>query len=312
MSVLERPDRRCGATNRQGARCGNMALRGQRVCRFHGGKSPQAKQAAARREAERRAFAALSRHKADPVDNPLEAFRQLAGEVIFVKDWARKRVEELDELRYRGASGEQLRGEFQAFERLLDLCRRVLADYGRLNVDERLAAIDERVMAAYTQHAFEGLQAVLEQLLPEEFRPLALALVSARLRGSPAPVEGSEALSQWQALLAAAGQVPGLRFELDRVCAERDALVVQRDELLEVLRRNRSGPALAIEAPKPAEVVVERESITLPDPEPSEPHEVLPPAASTRRGGPMRFRPLGAQSQGDGWDRFRSGDGHLW
>ena len=41
----------CSATNRSGARCGAWALRGQSVCRFHGGKSPQALAAARRLDA---------------------------------------------------------------------------------------------------------------------------------------------------------------------------------------------------------------------------------------------------------------------
>jgi hypothetical protein len=41
---------RCGATNKQtGEPCGNWAIKGGTVCRYHGGAAPQVKAAAARR-----------------------------------------------------------------------------------------------------------------------------------------------------------------------------------------------------------------------------------------------------------------------
>lgn len=40
---------RCAANNQRGTRCGKPALRGQKVCDYHGGNSPQAKAAAKRR-----------------------------------------------------------------------------------------------------------------------------------------------------------------------------------------------------------------------------------------------------------------------
>jgi hypothetical protein len=43
------PTRTCSAHNRQGKRCGNAAMRGQRVCRYHGGMAPQSLEAARRR-----------------------------------------------------------------------------------------------------------------------------------------------------------------------------------------------------------------------------------------------------------------------
>ena len=40
--IDRRDPRRCTATNRAGAPCGKFSMRGQNVCRAHGGASPQA------------------------------------------------------------------------------------------------------------------------------------------------------------------------------------------------------------------------------------------------------------------------------
>ncbi|WP_370297500.1 HGGxSTG domain-containing protein [Cellulomonas sp. HD19AZ1] len=53
------PHARCTAHTRRGAHCGQPRMAGQRVCRLHGGKSPQALAGAERRQGEERARRAL-------------------------------------------------------------------------------------------------------------------------------------------------------------------------------------------------------------------------------------------------------------
>lgn len=91
-------DRRCRATNRAGTRCGRPAILGGTVCNLHGGKSPQAKKAAARRLATADALAELDRLgvplDVEPAEAMLAMVAEAAGNVAFL----RRRVQDLDQL----------------------------------------------------------------------------------------------------------------------------------------------------------------------------------------------------------------------
>jgi hypothetical protein len=74
----------CSAFSKStGERCKGPAMRGSRVCRLHGGASPQARAAAARRLAEAEAKQAAAevyvRHAGKAPDSPLEALKALAA-----------------------------------------------------------------------------------------------------------------------------------------------------------------------------------------------------------------------------------------
>lgn len=79
------------------------------------------------------------------VTNPLEELSKLAGEVLLYKDWCAHRLREVqDRFRYEGKAGEQLRSEVSMYERSLDRCSKLLTDWGKLNIDERLSRIEEK------------------------------------------------------------------------------------------------------------------------------------------------------------------------
>ena len=88
---------RCIARRTNGRRCGKTALRGQKVCRVHGGTSPQALAAAKKRladEAARKAASrVITRKDTDPATALLDLVQWTAGEV----DYWRGRVSELDD-----------------------------------------------------------------------------------------------------------------------------------------------------------------------------------------------------------------------
>ncbi|MFC8676684.1 hypothetical protein ACFUEN_28865 [Streptomyces griseorubiginosus] len=148
------PERRCtahkkGKDGAKGERCKAWALKGQSVCRVHGGNAPQNRAAGERRIAEqqleqetRRALAILD---VPPVDNPLTALSALAGQVIAWKDALAERVNGLERIRYTDDKrAEQLRSEVALYERAMDRAVNVLGTIGRLRIDERLAAISEQ------------------------------------------------------------------------------------------------------------------------------------------------------------------------
>jgi len=118
---------------------------------------------ATERQVEHQALAELARRGVTPVDNPLTALAELAGEVLAVKNIFRDRLAALDaeQWRHSGQDGaEQLRAEVALYERALDRSARVLADIARLKIDERLTAITEE--QAHTLVAI--LTTVLERL----------------------------------------------------------------------------------------------------------------------------------------------------
>lgn len=123
-------------------------------CKLHGGKTKGQRLQADRVRADREVRAVLADLDVAPVDDPLTALMQLAGQVLAWQEATATLVNRLgDEVRYEGmAGGEQLRAEVQLYERSMDRAEKVLSSIGRLNIEERLAQISEaqaeRVIAA--------------------------------------------------------------------------------------------------------------------------------------------------------------------
>lgn len=92
--------RRCTAKVKQtGERCKRAAIPGGTICVIHGGASPAVRAAAARREADAAATAALEvvwNPDASPVGDPVEALASLAGKLQHAVDVLGARVEVTD------------------------------------------------------------------------------------------------------------------------------------------------------------------------------------------------------------------------
>lgn len=122
-------------------------------CKFHGGNTATQRAAAHAQIAEATARQMFGHDfQAKPIHNPLDAFAEIAGTVHGWMQLMQRLVEDLGSPRYETMTGEQIRGEVQLFERALDRCNTVLGTYAKLNIDERLARIEqakaERVLRA--------------------------------------------------------------------------------------------------------------------------------------------------------------------
>jgi hypothetical protein len=134
----------CGARTRLGQPCRLPALVGATRCRMHGGASPQARQKARLRVLEREARQVLDREGIiAPLVDPLSALQELAGEALELKRYFADRLSALEQLRYEGRAGEQLRSEVALFERALDRAQKFALDLAKLNLEDRLVAVSE-------------------------------------------------------------------------------------------------------------------------------------------------------------------------
>lgn len=154
---------RCGAKTRQGegtcrqsagARTGNL---GVGRCWLHGGASPNAKRAAGRELVHREITQAVEILGANPVDDPLRALQQLGGQVLAWKNALAARV---DMNALLTANTEQVRAEVVLLERAMDRCATVLSAIARLDIDERLARVDEATALIVVRAVEAALAAV--------------------------------------------------------------------------------------------------------------------------------------------------------
>jgi len=136
---------KCTATSKRSQhRCTNWPVKGATVCHIHGGKAPQVRAKAALKLVEEQARKAIRGVIVEPLGNPLTALSDVVAEIVAFKDYMAGEVERLHSLETHDDKGaEQIRAVIAAYERGLDRSATWLTAIARLNIDDRLARIEE-------------------------------------------------------------------------------------------------------------------------------------------------------------------------
>lgn len=161
-------------------------------CRYHGAESRQAKAKAAERNVDGEVQRLLHEQGWEPVTDPLEALADLLGEVAATKAAFLDRVDELRGLTVEDSLGrEDVRAVLAGYERALDRQGRLLVDAARLNLDERIVAMRQRVEEWQMAAIGDVIEAALADVLPLDLEDAAKRRFGQRMRalmdGTPLP-----------------------------------------------------------------------------------------------------------------------------
>jgi hypothetical protein len=108
---------------------------------------------------EQQALAVLDREGIPPMTDPVAALQELAAEAMELKRYFADRLAALEQLRYEGRAGEQLRAEVALFERALDRVQRFALDLAKLGLEDRMVAVTEAQGRMLAQAVEAALQA---------------------------------------------------------------------------------------------------------------------------------------------------------
>lgn len=136
---------------------------GEGPCKLHGGSTRTVRKGAQLRLVEREARELFGKVVPEvvPVDNPLAAYAQFAGEVMAWKELMASLLEDLSTVAVTSEfQGEQIAGAVQLYERAMDRANTVLSSYARLRIDDRLAVISKQ-QADMVMRAIEAVITLL-------------------------------------------------------------------------------------------------------------------------------------------------------
>ena len=161
--MTAQPVETCIATNRAGARCRKRPEPGMRVCRMHGGATPNAKAGAAVRLLEAKVAGEVTKRGWEPLTDPLAAYADLTGEVWAFKELCREQLAALRTWDYSDLkAAEDIKPIVAVYERALDRAAKALVDMMRLGLD---AAALRQAKERPSREQAEALSRVLDTML---------------------------------------------------------------------------------------------------------------------------------------------------
>lgn len=139
-------------------------MRGQRVCKMHGGKSPGAVERAEERQLEAKANQEITKlwpglRNVDPVKDPVDSMARLAASLEQFLDVVGGKVNDLSHYA-AGDSMSQLRGELVLWERTASMLGRLLDSMARLGIAERHVELEQERAQLVTAAFLAAVQAV--------------------------------------------------------------------------------------------------------------------------------------------------------
>jgi hypothetical protein len=164
---------KCGATNRQGRPCGNVAGFGTDHvgfgrCKFHGGSSPDGRTFAAKQAAAAEAARLGAAVDTDPAEALSLCVSLVSGEVA----WLRQRVEAIED--GNGFERGELHPAVRALDGAIDRLSRISKLAVDAGVEERRLELDELVVARLAEAVRAALAEV--ELSPEQHEQLRAAM----------------------------------------------------------------------------------------------------------------------------------------
>lgn len=161
----------CAAHNRRGGPCMAQPMLGTDPprCRNHLGRPPELVKA--QYLAQRQAAVMFADAQAQALRNGIDPgsldvvgeLMKLADEAVRWKAVCGRLVAQLEQVRYRGGAGEQIRGEIQLYTSALERAAKILTDIARLGIEDRYLSRQRLISEQQADWTVRVIDAALEE-----------------------------------------------------------------------------------------------------------------------------------------------------